>query len=374
MLWFYFQVRKFSHSFVIEVGTAPPYTLGLGIMSGTSCDGLDLALCEFEDEQRFNILKFSTVAYTVPFRQKLLNAGSLPASDLLLLENEFTELVAGAVLEFLRGMDSTPQYIAVHGHTIFHQPDKAMTWQMFNGGLLAERTRLAVVCDFRRQDVARGGQGAPLVPMGDRMLFSAYDACINLGGFANISFPKLTDMPAYDVTVANLLLDSLAARAGRSYDAGGALARSGEVIDSLLDELNALPFFAEAPPKSLGREWFEATCQPMFSNAQEATNHLLATAVEHVALQLGRAMQHLPKGAKALVTGGGAFNDYLMERISSHATCTVVLPERQIIEGKEALIFALLGKLRLEGRPNVLHMLTGAKGPVVAGAVYTCGK
>lgn len=296
----------------------------------------------------------------------------LDALELLKLENEFTDFVATAVNSILKNLDGTTTvgFIAAHGHTVYHQPHIGLTFQMLNGGMLSAKTGLPVVCDFRRQDVALAGQGAPLVPKGDQLLFGQYDACLNLGGVANISFPKAERMLAYDIGPANLLLNALSQREGYPYDAGGQMAREGSVIPTLLHRLNALPYYHLSAPKSLGREWVEAEVLPLFSSDEHSAKDYLATATAHIAAQLAQAIQHLGASARILVTGGGAFNAYLMELFQQHTIASVEVLNPQLIEAKEAIVFALLGKLRLEGKANVLPEVTGALRATLSGAVY----
>ncbi len=296
----------------------------------------------------------------------------LDALELLQLENEFTAFVAAAVNNLLKKTPAAKKldFIAAHGHTVYHQPHIGLTFQMLNGGMLAAKTGLPVVCDFRRQDVALSGQGAPLVPKGDQLLFSHYDACLNLGGVANISFPKAECMLAYDIGPANLLLNALSQREGHLYDAGGQLAREGRVISSLLRKLDSLVYYSLPAPKSLGREWIEAEVMPFFNTDEHATIDCLATATTHISGQLARATEHLSTSSRILVTGGGAFNDFLIEKFQQQTAAQVEVLDPLLIEAKEAIVFALLGKLRLEGKMNVLPEVTGASRATVSGAIY----
>jgi anhydro-N-acetylmuramic acid kinase len=344
--------------------------IGLGMMSGTSCDGIDLALCLFPEEGGYEILRFEGFAYSPAFRQKLLTVMSLKGEELLKFEDEFTILVATAVQTFLAKAEAMPGFIAAHGHTVFHQPLQSFTYQMLNGALLSAKCNLPVVCDFRRQDVAVGGQGAPLVPIGDRILFAQYRACLNLGGVANVSFTTQEPMLAFDVGPANLILNHIAAQLGHAFDEGGKLARQGSVNKELLEQLNALSYYQLTGAKSLGREWFEATLFPLFDQSKLGFTDKLATAVEHIALQVSQTLSGLNDKDQVLVTGGGAYNDFLIKQIQHYCGCDIVLPSPELIEGKEALIFALIGKLRLEGQPNVIAAATGATQTVCAGAVY----
>lgn len=370
----FFQVRKFSYSFGISLHpmkSTPEaqYSLGLGIMSGTSCDGLDLACCHFQNGGA-TVRFFKTATYPDELRQRLLRVMHMGAAELVLFENEFTAFSAKAVVEALNEWGLKPGFIGAHGHTVFHRPDAGLTFQMLNGGMLAGLTSLPVVCDFRRQDVAGGGQGAPLVPLGDRLLFSEYDACLNLGGVANISFMSKAQPTAFDICPANLILNELSQGLGMPYDKGGAVAASGAVIPELLESLSKLGFYALPPPKSLGREWFETVFMSYFREGRGPTRDLLATAVEHVADTVAASLNTLAPGSKVLVTGGGALNPYLMQLLRQKSHCEIPQADRLLIDAKEALIFALLARLRLLHETNVLSEITGARRSVSAGAVY----
>lgn len=343
--------------------------IGIGVMSGTSCDGIDLALCDFSAAP-FRLSAFLSLPFPEKLRARLLSVMHLPAREIFLLENEFTAFTAAGIRQLRKLTDARPCYIGAHGHTVFHRPEQRLTFQMLNGGMLAELTGLPVVCDFRRQDVALGGQGAPLVPLGDRLLFGAYDACVNLGGVANVSLMRSDPPAAYDICPANLILNELAQRTGKAYDEGGALAASGRALPALLKTLNALPYYRKPPPKSLGREWFEEEFLPHFSPESASTADLAATAVTHISDQLAASLNGISAGGRVLFSGGGAFNTFLTARIAEKLHCKTETADRQMTEAKEAVIFALLAKLRLEGKSNVINEVTGAEKAVSGGAVY----
>jgi len=345
------------------------YSLGLGMMSGTSCDGLDLAFCKFEGS-RATVEFFTTATYPDALRERLLRVMQMGAAELLLFENEFTAFSAKAVSAAMDESGLKPDFIGAHGHTVFHRPESNFTFQMLNGGMLSGLTGLPVVCDFRRQDVALGGQGAPLVPIGDRLLFSDFDACINLGGVANVSFMKSEKPSAFDICPANLILNELAHRMGMPFDRNGTVAASGRVIPELIDRLSKLEYYALPPPKSIGREWFETVFYANFPEGKAEVRDLLATATTHIADIIAGTLNSLDPGSKVLATGGGAFNGYLMQLLREKSHCEMPPADPLLIEAKEALIFALLGRLRLRGENNVLHEITGAERQVSAGAVY----
>lgn len=341
----------------------------MGIMSGTSCDGLDMVICEWVGESGYAILDFESAPWPIDFRQKLERAIHLHGRELAALENEFTERSAEAVKAFVGRSDQPPAYMGVHGHTVFHEPGKGLTSQMLNGGMLAVLTGIPVVCDFRRQDVALSGQGAPLVPLGDRLLFSKYDACVNIGGIANVAFNRHPSLRGFDICPANMALNELAARLDLPFDRGGQMAMQGAVDPALKQSLMGHAYFACPPPKSLGREWYEKEYRPPLVSYPDVKN-ALATTTEVIAELIAEALQPLSDDAEVLLTGGGAFNTYLVSLINAHTKCAVSIPSPQLIEAKEALIFALLARLRLAGKENTLPEVTGALRAISAGAVY----
>lgn len=340
----------------------------LGLMSGTSLDGLDMCLAEFnkaDDQWRFSIKKSETHPYNSIWQQKLKTAHLLNTQELKLLSAEYGSLLARWTLDFLKG--EKVDLISSHGHTVLHQPEKKLTLQIGNGPKLHQKTGVPVVCNFRVQDVLLGGQGAPLVPMGDKLLFADFTACLNLGGFANISFEENGQRLAFDVCPVNIVLNSLSQTLGYDYDRGGELARLGVVNEFILKQLNALPYYAAAAPKSLGREWVDAEVFPLLQN--DTPQNLLATFTAHAAQQLADAIKKLPHG-KVLVTGGGAYNTFLVEMLSARTEQNIIIPAPEVVEQKEALIFAFLGLLRWLGLPNTLASVTGASQDHSAGVVY----
>lgn len=350
----------------------------LGLMSGTSLDGLDLCRCDLtvDGERptwRYRILRAATVPYPPEWRERLDGAIASPPEALGPLDRDYGAYLAGVANDFLAD-DEADVVVASHGHTVHHEPARGYTRQIGDPATLARGTGRRVVADFRRLDVRLGGEGAPLVPLADRLLFGAAAACVNLGGFANLSYESVGRRLAADVTVCNLLLDRLAARRGLRYDPGGRLASGGQADAPLARELAADPFFARAPPKSLGREWFEAAVWPRFSRKLDdgtlSVEDALATAVAHVSTQLAASLRAAPPG-EVLVTGGGAHNVYLLEGLRQNlpAGMTLAPVSDLLVDYKEALAFALLGALRLRGETNVLSSVTGARRDSSSGTV-----
>jgi anhydro-N-acetylmuramic acid kinase len=344
----------------------------LGIMSGTSLDGTDLALCSFGETKgayTFSILKAVTIPYPAIWKQRLSSISTASAEKYFAMDAMYGQYIAQLVNDFLEGAPRTPEAIASHGHTVFHQPRAGFSAQIGSGATIAALTGITTVCDFRSMDVAMGGQGAPLVPVGDRLLFAGYHACLNLGGIANISYELKGKRIAYDVCPANMLLNYLSESLGADYDKGGAFAKKGKVNKALLEKLNALDYYKVTGAKSTGREWFEKKVAPLFDHSRLGIHDQLATATEHIASIIASELSS-QKIRNVLVTGGGAFNSHLIDLVRAKCKTEVVLPGDDIINFKEALIFAFLGYLRLNNRVNTLASVTGAERDSAGGAVY----
>lgn len=343
-------------------------------MSGTSLDGLDLALCRFEgDGSTFELLAADTVDYDERWRTRLATVEDGSARDYALANVDLGHWFGRQAKAFIERVGVVPDAIASHGHTVFHQPHRGFTTQIGDGDAIAAETGLPVVSNFRTLDVALGGQGAPLVPIGDELLFGQYDACLNLGGIANISYREEGRRVAFDICPCNMALNRLAARLGEPYDAAGGHARRGRSHSCLMARLNDLAYYAEPAPKSLGKEWFLARFWPLVESAGLSAEDALATVTSHVALQTARVIERQKVGT-LLVSGGGAFNSYLLQLIGEYCpSVELVVPDAGIINYKEAVIFALLGYLRLSGKVNTLASVTGAKcdsaGGVLSGIV-----
>jgi len=341
----------------------------IGVMSGSSLDGMDLAWCEFTEENgkwTYSIREARTIPCSATLRDRLVNVMQGSALELARLHCDMGKMIGDACREMVEG--KSIDLIASHGHTIFHKPDEGLTTQIGCGAEIAARSGITTICDFRTMDVALGGQGAPLVPLGEKLLFPQYKTFLNIGGICNIAVHSADRVVGYDVCIGNQALNFLAEEIGERYDRDGAMARSGEVNAALLQRLNALPFHAQAPPRSLGREWFGADVQPFISDVSITLKDRMRTVVEHMATIIGRSVKNNPDAV--LVTGGGAHNGYLMERISALCDARIEIPDRVTIEYKEALIFALLGVLRLRKEETALASVTGARQDSVGGAMY----
>lgn len=345
----------------------------VGVMSGTSLDGLDLCFAEFhfDGNWRFEITQSDCVNYDYSWREKLSSAHQLSDQELALLNRDFGGFIGESVNSFLRENGLTkPELVCSHGHTVLHQPEKGITLQIGDGQVIANKTEITCVSDFRSLDVSLGGQGAPLVPIGDELLFSEYDACLNLGGFSNISFKENGARKAFDICPVNIALNPLANELGFEYDKGGKMAQSGNLSPELLETLNYLNVYHNKQRPSLAREWLEMEFIPLIHNSEIPTEDKLRTVTEHAALQIARIINNRVKNGKVLVTGGGAKNAFLMERLSSLSDSEIQIPEKTIIDYKEALIFAFLGVLRSENQINILRSVTGAERDSCSGVIH----
>ena len=342
----------------------------IGLMSGSSLDGIDLALVRFTSEKErysYDIISAEPLPYPDYWKQRLANAFLSKPDELGPLDKEYGAYLGECVSAFVKRHGTRPDFVASHGHTVFHKPELRYTLQIGDGQALADACGLTVVNDFRTEDVSKGGQGAPLVPIGDRLLFGDYDICLNIGGIANLSYETGGQRIAYDICIANQALNWLAQREGYAYDKDGMMARQGKVNNKLLQQLNGNAFYVQKPPKSLGREFFEAFQKETLTRYNTAD--ALATFTAHIAIQTARSIEAIPEG-KMLVTGGGARNLFLVEQIQQHTKHQVIVPDAQTIDYKEALIFALLGLLRLEGHTNVLCSVTGAPSDSCSGKIW----
>ncbi|NCC46606.1 MAG: anhydro-N-acetylmuramic acid kinase [Bacteroidia bacterium] len=342
----------------------------IGLMSGTSLDGLDMCYTEFEfkeDKWNYKIIKAQDEQYPLELKQQLATAQNMSALEYARLNSDYGLYLGRRVKEFIENNGLEPDYIASHGHTIFHQPSSRFTAQIGSGAGIAAESGVDTICDFRTTDVALYGQGAPLVPVGDRNLFANFDYCLNMGGFSNISFDSGENRSAYDISPVNYVLIHYTRMVGLEYDKDGEIARSGKVNEKLLSKLDNLDFYTQKGPKSLGREWVEEVVIPLIDSFGLSLEDKLSTFCEHVAVQIG---SHIKSG-KVLLTGGGAFNKYLVERMSAKAPqCEYIVPDSLTVNFKEALIFAFLGALYVYDIPSCLKSVTGAKYDNIGGALY----
>lgn len=346
-----------------------------GVMSGTSLDGLDIAICSFsENENRWNfeISGAVTVNYPDEWKHRLSRAHLASGMNLIRLHYEFGHFTGQQVKNFCLQHQFHPVLIGSHGHTVFHLPEERITYQIGNGAAIAYASGIDTVCDFRSSDVVSGGQGAPLVPIGDQLLFGGHKFCLNLGGFANISYENKHKRIAFDICPVNIALNFLSELNGKEFDDNGAMAMRGDINTPLLDKLNSLPFYESNAPKSLGREWFENSFLKLISDDTISVEDRLRTVCEHIGFQISKVLFHQP-GTTMLTTGGGALNGFLVELIEEHVSrhgIHVVVPANNIVQYKEALIFGFLGLLRYQNRINILSSVTGGSKDSSGGCIY----
>lgn len=353
----------------------------IGIMSGSSLDGLDIAFTELTEtggKWTYQIMAAACLEYEAEWREKLLTAIDLSALNYQQLHVDYGHYIGKAINKFIEknSLQHQVNLVASHGHTTFHLPDKKMTAQLGDGAAIAAETKLPVVSDLRNMDVAFGGQGAPIVPIGEKLLLPAYQYFLNIGGIANISINENGNYKAFDICAANRILNMLAAEKNLAYDEGGKIAATGKLNDSLLQQLNALDYYKQAAPKSLDNQFGTLVVYPIIKNSGLVVEDALRTYVEHIALQIKNTIidnETTGDNKKMLVTGGGAFNTFLIERLTdllSEEEIALVIPDKQLVQYKEALIMALMGVLRWREEANVLASVTGATQNSIGGALW----
>ncbi len=344
-----------------------------GLMSGSSLDGVDLACCEFSrgnNMWEYKIVAADTLPYPADLKSKLEQACLQSMDKIGDLDLQLGKFYGNLLNEFHGKYNLMPALISSHGHTILHEPHRGITLQAGSGKEIARKTGIKVVNDFRREDVAQGGQGAPLVPVGDRLLFGNYEGCLNLGGFANISYEGIEGKRiAFDLGPANMALNWIAELNGHEFDRDGQMARQGKVSESLITALNQLDFYSEPAPKSLGREWFLDNFLPLLKRQTLPIADLMATTSEHIAVQIAKGINDAQIDS-VLVTGGGALNQNLIERLKHHTSTRIHIPDTPLVHFKEALVFAFLGLLKMRKEINCLSSVTGGKNDLSVGFIH----
>ena len=350
----------------------------IGSMSGTSLDGVDLVYVKISRNiaYSFEILKKITIKYSDLWKKNLQDAFNSSEEELKELDIDYGQFLGKMIHNFIVLNHITKvDFIASHGHTVFHKPEQGLTLQIGSGAEIAKECKLQVICDFRTQDVALGGQGAPLVPIGDLLFFNQFDFCLNLGGFANISFQKDEHRVAFDICPVNIVLNHYTRSIGLEFDDKGTIASEGILQIELLHELNNLPLFLDEIPKSLGYEFIADTILPLIDKYKMPVEDILRTFIEHAAFQISEVINRNSKffsrtDIGVLATGGGAFNDFLIQRINHLSKSKITIPSKDIIDFKEALVFALLGVLKSEGETNCLRSVTGAQKDHSSGVIF----
>ncbi|MCP4120495.1 MAG: anhydro-N-acetylmuramic acid kinase [Bacteroidetes bacterium] len=350
----------------------------IGLMSGTSLDGLDMIAVEFTEQEGrwdFNILAAECISYDHTLEQQLKEASKLPLEKLMELHTTYGKFLGECAREFMdrQSLFGKIDLICSHGHTVLHDPAAGYTLQIGDGAQVTAQTGTPTVSDLRTKDVAMGGQGAPIVPVGEKHLFTDYNMFLNIGGIANISHHKAGNIKAYDISPGNTPLNLLAQQQGSDYDEEGRLARAGILLPELFTQLETFPFYARPVPRSLHTDTIKTGLMPMIDLFPGSLKDKLHTVTEHIAMEISKHINLLsadPKG-QILVTGGGARNTYLIERIGHFSQSEIVIPDSRIIDYKEAVVMAFFGILRLRGEVNCLASVTGARADSVGGALYT---
>jgi anhydro-N-acetylmuramic acid kinase len=351
----------------------------IGLMSGTSLDGLDIVYSEFtfgtnQELIEFEVIQSKSYDYSNEFIQELKKSTELNVVDFLKLDKKIGSVFGHHVNDFISKFKITKDEIhaiASHGHTTFHQPENGFTSQIGCGDTIAVLTGIPLINDFRTKDVILGGQGAPLVPIGDFNLFkNEADSFLNLGGIANISFKSHNEVIAFDICPANLPLNKIVhQKLQLNYDEGGKIASRGTIDENLLKQLNRLDFYKETSPKTLGTEWLESQFYPDIEKIELGTSDLLATIIRHEVEQISEVLVK-NNLSSVFVTGGGALNTFFINELKSIYTGKVIIPNKEVIEFKEALVFAFLGALYLNKQPNILKSVTGASRDSIGGVLH----
>lgn len=337
-------------------------------MSGTSLDGLDIAYCTFQkkDNWTFSIKKASTVEYSEELKQELRLSAKLSALDFVKLHKKLGNFIGNEVNKFSEGLNV--DFIASHGHTSIHLPEISVNFQLGDGATIAAITKTPVICDFRSLDIALKGQGAPLVPIGDKLLFSDFDSFLNIGGFANVSFMKQKIL-AYDISPANFALNYYSRKLGFEFDKDGRIGESNTSNDKLVEKLDSLFYYSQKSPKSLSDHWFYDVFLKEIEKFELSFETIITSLYEHISTQIAKELDK-NSAKKCLVTGGGALNGFLISKIKEKSSAEIIIPDKLLIEYKEALVFAFLGVLRWIKEPNCLASVTGAEIDNIGGAVY----
>lgn len=345
----------------------------LGIMSGTSLDGVDLCLCKFElhgNAWNFQLLEAETIPYSKTWIEKLKNIENDRADRLIQLHFEYGHYLGNLAQQFIGRTDHKVDLISSHGHTIFHQVEKGFTFQLGHGASIAASSNFPVASDFRSMDVALKGQGAPLVPFGDRLLFSEYDCCINLGGICNLSYEENGLRKAYDICPFNMVLNHLMQKEfNLPFDEDGRKSAEGAFNKTLFDHLNQFEYYQLNPPKSLGKEWVFKKVIPLLEKSELPIKDLLHTFSLHIVHQLNLAVKKINKNPSILITGGGVKNKFIIQKLQKENE-NIKIPELNLIDFKEAIIFSFLGLKRFLRQINTISSATGSTKDSCGGTIF----
>lgn len=350
-------------------------------MSGSSLDGLDIVCTTLEEvrgQWRFDIVAAACIPYSADWLAELKQAPEMDAAGIFQLHTRYGRYLGHCVTDFIvqHQLQHKVHFIASHGHTVFHNPVAHTTVQIGDGASVAAITGLPVISDLRALDIALGGQGAPIVPIGDQLLFGNYDYWLNIGGIVNISVQTQDQLLAWDICPGNQLLNALAGKAGHSMDRDGLLAAQGQVLPEVAVALAAQDYYRLPPPKSLSNEAAMQLAAPALDTAGKTIPDLLHTSVQHIAGQVAAAISAFPHrkdSASIFITGGGALNQFLIAQLQQALDPLAVIltvPGKEVVQFKEALVMALIGTLRWREETNVLSSVTGASRDSVGGALW----
>ena len=368
------QSYKFNH--ILESTEFVKFFVGnynmIGLMSGTSLDGIDIVNVSFKKNAiwSYEIKHSECYEYSKKWLKQLRMSHFLNGNELLILNKKYGGYLGEIINDFIikNNIDiKNINAISSHGHTIFHQPKQKLTFQLGCGAVMANKTQLTVVNNFRSLDVAFGGQGAPLVPVGDELLFSKYDYCLNLGGIANISFNKNNRRIAGDIGFANMFSNELSNKVGKDFDSMGNMAKSGNLNEDLLNQLNKLEYFSKSFPKSLGIEDFKKWYFPVINKYQIPIEDKLHTAGHQLCYSIKKIIE---TNKTVLITGGGTYNEFWTNTLNDTFNINYHIPNKTIVNYKEALIFAFLGLLRIKNIENTYSSVTGASKNLKSGIIH----
>jgi anhydro-N-acetylmuramic acid kinase len=346
----------------------------LGAMSGSSLDGLDLAICSFTDQSIFTIHNSTTIELPLDLRTKLKNFSTLNAFQIADLDAYFALFSAHSIRDFTNNWIGGISLVVSHGHTLYHNPANAVSWQIGNGGIIAAVTGIDTLCDLRVQDVALGGQGAPLAALVDLNLFKDYTGLLNLGGIANITINQSNTVYSWDISPCNQVFNHLAQKEGKEFDKGGSIARSGKILMELIHKWQENTYFSQMPPKSMDNTWVKENYIKEIDKIDQPVKILMASFAEFVAIQLSKDLKSLDLNpGKILVTGGGAFNAHFISRLKVHLSplnWVVEVAEESLINYKEAMLMAYMGHRYINKKTNTISTATGAEKDLISGALY----
>ena len=342
----------------------------IGVMSGTSLDGLDLChvIFDLKNLSDFKIANSISISYNSNILEKLHNIVERESEEINNIDIVYGTFIGESINKFISDFNlKNINLISSHGHTVFHQPEMGITLQIGNGEIINKMTGIKTVNNFRAQDLSLKGQGAPLVPIGDKILFSKFKYCLNLGGFINLSIKSDNQITAYDICPLNTVLNFYSKKMGYEYDENGILSSRGKINIDLFNELNSISFYFKKNPKSLGIEFVIDKIFPLIDSYKISEEEILATFVKHAAFQISK---NINDSEKVLLSGGGTYNNNLVDILRNEYNINIFIPNKQIIDFKEALIFALLGVLRIQNKTNCLKSVTGAEKDHSSGDIY----